>query len=915
MALMKYARAQVMHPRITGAAWQGIRKQASSAPTASKNLVAQAGEILGETFSPDRYLLTHCSIVASVDVDTVPNVKLGTEKVGSRTVTRKWADYYIKPESAQFVNNNGDSWSREVLMKSFRTFIGAHNFLEHVQIEEQSKGRIVDAVARDIGPSVYVDILVATDRKHAQLVHDIENGRMGTLSMGCFLPGTMVSLADGTRRPIEDIQPGDMVLTHKGRAREVVNQQIRRRDWSLRRIQAVGVPDEIVTTDTHPFFVYRAPTACACGCGEPLPAPKNGRKQSKRAMSRRFKVGHDKRVFNPRNTYSLDEHRERKARLEALQEWVLGEVPAGDLREGDLLCFPRSKFDHGEATPCTKERAALLGYYLAEGNLLKHKGVAHGVEFTFALSEQDTYAAEVCAFLGVEFPDTKVYTYSRIDRNTFTVRVNDVQVAEWFFTHGGEYSSRKKLSPGVLLWEQEAHLALLGAWVSGDGHLDGRGVTTATTTSYDLACQMHLLAARCGMFASVQVGVRGRAVEAKQVVNGGVVLRDEATGRLPAFTLRFGQTQSQGLAGFTDKVVPNPTNKGQANRVLDEMVLFPVTGISSEPYFGFVYDLEVEEDHSYVVEGVAVHNCSCEFTLCSQCGNVAVDETDLCEHVKYSKLNTFFDPRGQRRVVAELCGHASHGETGGVHFIEASWVAVPAFAGAVMRNIIDAASVAPNKAKQFSEVLSAPPAEWGTNILRAASEQRVAQQFDFGGEDEGGEDEAKTDGAAAPAAPAKPASPFADVEDELYAAVKARVKERLEKELREQNMEKALVTPTAPNDSIIREASTTAAMQKVARQAYANTVAALVRVASSDAALVNGIAEIDRSFGLRVPQSVYRAALTVGATAKYSSSDEYLRACHKQARRVLSPTELRVAFRIGNLLTRKGSVQPPQPRT
>jgi hypothetical protein len=482
MAFMKYARAQVMHPRITGAAWQGIRKQASAAPTVGKNLVAQAGEILGEQFTPDRYLLTHCSIVASVDVDNVPNVKLGTEKVGSRILTRKWADYYIKPECAQFVNNNGDSWSRDVLLKSYRTFIGAHNFLEHVQIEEQSKGRIIDAVARDIGPSLYVDILVATDRKHAQLVQDIENGKMGTLSMGC----------------------------------------------------------------------------------------------------------------------------------------------------------------------------------------------------------------------------------------------------------------------------------------------------------------------------------------------------------------------------------------------------------------------------------------SCEFTLCSQCGNVAVDETDLCEHVKYSKLNTFFDPRGQRRVIAELCGHSSHGETGGVHFIEASWVAVPAFAGAVMRNIIDPASVTPEKAKQFSEVLSAPPAEWGTNVMRAASEHRVAQQFDFGGEDEGG---GEAD-AAAPAAPEKPASPFAEIEDDLYNAVKSRVKDRLEKELREQNIEKALAAPTAPNESIIKEATA-----KFARQAYANTVNALVRVASSDAALVNGLAEIDRSFGLRVPQSVYRTALMVGATDRYSSPDEYLRACHKQARRVLSPTELRVAYRIGNLLTRKGSIQPPQPRT
>lgn len=489
MAFVKYARAQVMHPRITGAAWQGIRKQASSAPTASKNLVAQAGEILGETFSPDRYLLTHCSIVASVDVDTVPNVKLGTEKVGSRTVTRKWADYYIKPECAQFVNNNGDSWSREVLMKSFRTFIGAHNFLEHVQIEEQSKGRIIDAVARDIGPSVYVDILVATDRKHAQLVQDIESGKMGTLSMGC----------------------------------------------------------------------------------------------------------------------------------------------------------------------------------------------------------------------------------------------------------------------------------------------------------------------------------------------------------------------------------------------------------------------------------------SCEFTLCSQCGNVAVDETDLCEHVKYSKLNTFFDARGQRRVIAELCGHATHGETGGVHFIEASWVAVPAFTGAVMRNILDPGSVPPEKAKQFSEVLSSPPAEWGTNILRAASEQRTAQQFDLGA-DEGGDEGGEGEGDAKP--PEKPTSPFADMEDELYAAVKNRVKERLEKELREQNVEKALDTPTAPNESVLKEAGTIpkSAVQKFARQAYAAAVGTLLRVASSDAALVGGLAEIDRSFGLRVPQSVYRTALTVGAVDKYTSSVEYIRACHKQAQRVLSPTELRIAYRIGNLLARKGSVQPPQPR-
>lgn len=183
MAFLKKAKAMVVHPRISGRGWGGVRKTASSGPTA--NLTDQARGILGGSLDPDKYLFTHCTIVASVDTESVPDVRLGKVKVGSTTVDRRFADYHIKPECSQYVNNNGDSWSRNVLLASYPTFIGAHNFLEHVQIEEKSKGRIIDAVARDIGDSVYVDILVATNRKHASLIQDIESGKMSTLSMGC----------------------------------------------------------------------------------------------------------------------------------------------------------------------------------------------------------------------------------------------------------------------------------------------------------------------------------------------------------------------------------------------------------------------------------------------------------------------------------------------------------------------------------------------------------------------------------------------------------------------------------------------------------------------------------------------------------------------------------------------------------
>jgi hypothetical protein len=190
MAFMRYANAVVIQPVVSQNGWGKVRKTAA-AP--SRNLVAQASEILGEPFNPEKYLLTHATIVASVDVDKVPNVKLGRVKVGSKTINRKFSDYYIKPASSKFVNNNGDSWGRDVLMMSYPTFIGGHNFLEHVQIEEQSKGRIIDAVARDIGESVYVDILIATDKRHSQLVKDIKAGKIGTLSMGCSTEITICS--------------------------------------------------------------------------------------------------------------------------------------------------------------------------------------------------------------------------------------------------------------------------------------------------------------------------------------------------------------------------------------------------------------------------------------------------------------------------------------------------------------------------------------------------------------------------------------------------------------------------------------------------------------------------------------------------------------------------------------------------
>jgi len=190
MAFLKTARAQIVNPQLGSSDWNSIRT-ASSEGSLGSSLRKQAEDILGESLTPSRFLLTHATIVCSVDAVSAPGKKTGSVEEDGEKIQRKYADFRVSTETDKYINNNLDSWSREVIKRSYKTFIGAHNFVEHVQVEELSKGRIIDAVLRDIGESLYVDILVATDRRHKDLVDQIISGQMNSMSMGCSVDFTI----------------------------------------------------------------------------------------------------------------------------------------------------------------------------------------------------------------------------------------------------------------------------------------------------------------------------------------------------------------------------------------------------------------------------------------------------------------------------------------------------------------------------------------------------------------------------------------------------------------------------------------------------------------------------------------------------------------------------------------------------
>lgn len=171
------------------AAWDEVRAKSMALGPAFSQREAR---LIVQKYDPKQYMLSHCTIIASVDTEAGPGT-LGQQLDGGVSINRRYADYYITPQTSKYVNNNQDSWERKLLLATFRTFIGGQNYVEHLQIPELSKGRIIDAAARDIGDSIYVDILVATELKHKPLIAAIQSKQLQTLSMGCTVAYTTCS--------------------------------------------------------------------------------------------------------------------------------------------------------------------------------------------------------------------------------------------------------------------------------------------------------------------------------------------------------------------------------------------------------------------------------------------------------------------------------------------------------------------------------------------------------------------------------------------------------------------------------------------------------------------------------------------------------------------------------------------------
>ena len=737
----------------------------------------------------------------------------------------------------------------------------------------------------------------------------------------CFPAGHQVLMADGTEKPIEEIQLGDRVITHEGRSKAVTETMSREVDETLVEITPSGSGvGSIFCTKEHPVLILSSEKS---GCTSGYPSYEDYKKC----------IFGGKKICKEHNCSS--------------NEYELEWVPASEVKPGDRVVTP---YLTEQRSGISDQRMRLLGYYVAEGRVDVNPDGQDMVRFTFHEDEISRLGEEVTALMkdcfGV-YSHSKIKNHKRGDK-AVTLSFSDDTAAAWFHEHAGVGSREKSLSEAVLYSSHSSQYQFMGAWANGDGAYNPHNGIRLTTASEDLASQGSLILQRLGIHCNPL-----------RSDNRGYERPTSEYDYIPPFNgwkITVPQTESHKLDEYVRwDISESDKSKSTKKRYRGEDgILSEVQAVSQRAFEGVVYNFSVEDDESYIVNRQAVHNCTIiasvdtdeadvktgevkqagmdiyrphndflikpetsqyvnqngdawerelllatyntfvgsenyvehiqipelskgkvvdacardlddtiyvdilvatnkkhedliqkivtgeidtlsmgctiSYSVCSRCGNVAHEETDLCEHALNQKGQTFIDSEGNERIIAELCGHKSDPDS--VEFIEASWVGNAAFDGAVCQTImnpdvdVDETKSMPNNhsslqdmiATEFSESIADQSIEVDGFFNSVAASvngepspedrrRKIAQGFGGGGdddEDDGGDDKG--------------------VFDQLKEEVKEQLGEQIQKDIDEEFREKDDSGQHPPEENDEQEGDVDAPNESVIQSRFAKQV-------------------------------------------------------------------------------------------
>ena len=407
----------------------------------------------------------------------------------------------------------------------------------------------------------------------------------------CLLPDTYIHTDQGIKQ-IQNIKEGDYIYTHQGRLKKVIRIFKRFYSGQVFTIKPFYFRLGLTTTPEHPYLILRNDRYQGDSnyYGEQLKRDYFKFKKPIWVEATKIQVG-DILLF-PRFNKEIED--KKFIRLDEILNPI-----AIKYRKNKIAPNSRTNW-FSNTIKIDKDFCRLAGYYLAEGYTNSRDAIGFCfrdgekeyiedlkilMQKIFGLQPSRIYKKEGCH--GIE-----IIYFSKILVNIFEHL--------FYLSSKRKRADTKAMPHWMLKLPLEKQVEIFRGWWRGD---------TGYTSSQELMNQMKIILLRLGIIPSIYK-------QSKEDFNKKHIHKWRINGR--TIQAQYDSFSFSNLSFFEDKfqLLKTPEFKKfnyktiRRNGWIDKNYIYlPVREIEKKFYEGEVYNLEVEEDNSYVTEFACVHNC------------------------------------------------------------------------------------------------------------------------------------------------------------------------------------------------------------------------------------------------------------------------------------------------------------------
>lgn len=412
----------------------------------------------------------------------------------------------------------------------------------------------------------------------------------------CFVAGTPVFTTNRGPVPIEQVQIDDIVITHTGAAKPVVQLHTNPLgDRTLFDIKVYKTPG-VKVTGNHRFWSITK---------EQL----NWREKPQWNSIDQIRVGDW--ISIPKSTASaapqvLDMYDVLKE-LKGAEHWQYS-FDFADSKMRRNTHFTSAYRPNGVTKPgewferyitLNEEFAWFLGSWYGDGCILfqkssartqTHRGIA------FAQNPNNTEFVNEIVRIGEKYLGVHACVSEAKTQNCVSISFNNSAIGNAFNILFGRWSSEKFLYPGIFSWSRGMVAALLGGLVSTDGCCTLNGGVVLQLTNQPLIQSIFHVARSVGIDVSMTIMTK--------LYNG----RDTYIGRM---SIPWIPEIMKWVRKHYDDDRFQKSERANSTLEIDGQIFLRVNGKSkvTDDLPTFVYTLGVKDDHSYSVAGLIAENC------------------------------------------------------------------------------------------------------------------------------------------------------------------------------------------------------------------------------------------------------------------------------------------------------------------